>query len=114
DGQPVDTGSALCQSVISQVVRNPVSAVGNPEGVTSVLVLPINAAVDHTSGVDFNARYAWETTAAGKFTFNLGYTYVITHDIQLFKGDPVVDELTDYYDYVIPRNKANYSVTWDI
>ncbi len=114
DGQPVDTGSALCQSVISQVVRNPANAVGNPEGVTSVLVLPINAAVDHTSGIDFNARYAWETASAGKFTFNLGYTYVIMHDIQLFKGDPVVDEITDYYDYVIPRNKANYSATWDI
>ncbi len=50
----------------------------------------------------------------GKFTFNLGYTYVITHDIQLFKGDAVVDEITDFYDYVIPRSKANYSVTWDI
>lgn len=95
-------------------MRNPANAVGNPEGVTSVLVLPINAAVDHTSGIDFNARYAWETASAGKFTFNLGYTYVIMHDIQLFKGDPVVDEITDYYDYVIPRNKANYSATWDI
>jgi len=112
-GQPVDMNSALCQQVITQVVRNAAGAVGNPEGVTSVLVLPINAAVDHTSGVDFNARYAWDTMSAGKFTFNLGYTYVIKHDIQLFKGDPVVDELTDWYNYVIPRSKANYSVTWD-
>ncbi|MET0232372.1 MAG: TonB-dependent receptor, partial [Rhodanobacteraceae bacterium] len=112
-GQPVDMNSALCRQVVTQVVRNAAGAVGNPEGVTSVLVLPINAAVDHTSGVDFNARYAWDTTSAGKFTFNLGYTYVIKHDIQLFKGDPVVDELTDWYNYVIPRSKANYSVTWD-
>ena len=89
-GQPVDIGSALCQSVISQVVRNSAGAVGNPEGVTSVLVLPINAAIDHTSGVDFNARYCvGYRSRYGKFTFNLGYTYVITHDIQLFKGDPV-------------------------
>ncbi|HVV95558.1 MAG TPA: TonB-dependent receptor [Rhodanobacteraceae bacterium] len=111
-GAPVDIGSALCQQVISQVVRNPAGAVGNPEGVTSVLVLPINAAIDHTSGVDFNARYAWDTARYGTFTFNLGYTYVIMHDIQLFKGDPVDDELTDWYNYVIPRSKTNYSVTW--
>jgi outer membrane receptor protein involved in Fe transport len=26
----------------------------------------------------------------------------------------VVDELTDLYDYVIPRSKASYSVTWTL
>jgi len=79
-----------------------------------VLVLPINAAIDRTSGVDFNTHYLWETDRFGNFNFNLGYTYVITHDIQLFAGDAVVSELTDYYDYVIPRSKANYSAGWTI
>ncbi len=113
-GEPVDIGSALCQQVLTQVVRNATTDPSNPEGVTSVLVLPINAAVDRTSGVDFNGHYLWDTDRYGKFDFNLGYTYVITHDIQLFAGDPVVSELTDYYDYVIPRSKANYSTTWTI
>jgi iron complex outermembrane recepter protein len=114
DGQPVDIGSALCQQVLTQVVRNATTDPSNPEGVTSVLVLPINAAVDRTSGIDFAGHYLWETDRYGKFDFNLAYTYVITHDIQLFAGDPVVSELTDYYDYVIPRSKANYSTTWTI
>jgi len=113
-GDPVDIGSALCQQVLSQVVRNAATDPSNPEGITSVLVLPINAAVDRTSGVDFNTHYLWETDRFGNFDFNLGYTYVATHDIQLFAGDPVVSELTDYYDYVIPRSKANYSIAWTL
>ncbi|MGH8042952.1 MAG: TonB-dependent receptor [Rudaea sp.] len=114
DGQPVDINSALCQQVIGQVVRNSATDPSNPEGVTSVLVLPINAAEDRTSGVDFNAHYRWETNRLGSFDFNLGYTYVATHTIQLFAGDTVDNELTDYYYYVIPRNKANYSVSWTL
>lgn len=112
DGTPVDINSGLCQMVITQVVRNPATAAISPEKITSVLVLPINAASDRTSGFDFNARYAFETARWGNFGFNLGYTYVIKHKIQLFAGDPIIDELKDMYTYVIPRNKANYSVNW--
>ncbi len=111
-GQPIDINSALCQQVLSQVVRNPATAPGNPEGITSVLVLPINAAVDQTSGIDFDTHYRLETSRLGRFDFNLGLTYVALHKVQLFAGDPVVDEFRDLYDYVIPRSKASYSVTW--
>lgn len=110
----MDINSALCQSVLSQVVRNSPTTPSNPEGITSVLVLPINAAVDRTSGIDFNVRYRFETTRLGNFALNLGYTYVATHKIQLFAGDPVVNELSDLYNYVIPRSKANYSVAWTL
>ena len=113
-GQPVDIGSALCQQVLSQVVRNSPNAASNAEGITSVLVLPINAAVDRTSGIDVNARYLLDAGRFGSFNFNLGFTNVLTHTIQLFAGDPVVNELTDFYNYVIPRNKASYSVGWNI
>ncbi len=111
-GQPVDINSGLCQLVLTQVVRNAAGAQNNPEGITSVLVLPINAAVDRTSGIDFNVRYRLDTDRLGNFAFNFGYTYVISHEIQLFAGDPVVNEFVDLYDYVIPRSKANYSVAW--
>jgi outer membrane receptor protein involved in Fe transport len=111
-GRPVDPGSTLCQQVQQQVVRNATNAPSNPEGVTSVLVLPINAAVDRTSGIDLNSHYQLRAQRAGTFDFNLGFTYVNSHTIQLFKDDPVVDELRDLYHYVIPRTKASYSVAW--
>jgi iron complex outermembrane recepter protein len=113
-GAAVDSSSGLCQSVESQVVRNPANAAFNPNGITSVLVLPINAAVDRTSGIDINARYHLSAGAAGSFDFKFGFTDVLTHTIQLFPGDPVDNELTDYFDYVIPRYKGSYSGTWNI
>ena len=112
DGQPVDINSSRCQQIISQVVRNSTTDPSNPEGITSVLVLPINAAMDRTSGIDFNAHYLWETNRFGNFNFTLGYTYVLKHEIQLAPDVPVDNELTDLYYYVIPRNKANYSAAW--
>ena len=112
-GAPVDTNSGLCKSIESQVVRNPATGF-NPLGITSVLVLPINAAVDRTSGIDINARYHLPTAGAGSFDFKLGFTDVLTHTIQLFPGDPVDNELTDYFNYVIPRYKGSYSGTWNI
>lgn len=111
-GDPVDINSALCQQVLTQVVRNSANVPSNPEGITSVLVLPINAAIDQTSGIDFDTHYRLETERLGKFDFHLGLTYVASHKVQLFAGDTIVDEFQDLYDYVIPRSKASYSVTW--
>jgi len=103
----LDINSGLCQAAINQVFRN---ASGN---ITSVLVLPINAATHRTSGTDFKIHYLWQTDRIGSFDFNLGGTYVVTNRIQNFPGDPFDNELTNYYVYVIPRSKANYSVTWN-
>ncbi len=113
-GAPVDGNSAQCRQVLSQVVRNSPTDTSNPSGITSVLVLPINAAVDRTSGIDFNAHYLLSTDSTGNFDFNLGFTDVLTHTVQLFPDGPVDNELTDWYNYVIPRNKASYSVGWNI
>jgi outer membrane receptor protein involved in Fe transport len=95
------------------VVRNPPNALFNPNGITSVLVLPINAAIDETSGVDLNAHYRLATDRAGTFDFNFGATYVAMHKTQLSADAPVDNELTDLYYWLIPRTKANASVTWN-
>ena len=113
-GQAVDGQSALCRAVLGQVVRNPVSSGSYSEAITSVLSLPINAAVDRTTGVDINVHYAFGAGPAGRFDINAGVTDVLTHTIQLFPGDAVVNELTDWYEYVIPRWKAGYSVAWTL
>jgi len=112
NGAPVDGNSSFCQQVESQVVRNAPTAGYNPEGITSVLVLPINAASDHTSGVDFDTHYRLPTRSLGTFDFHLGATYVIKHTTQLSPDTPVINEMTDIYYYLIPRSKANASVTW--
>ncbi|WP_158882114.1 TonB-dependent receptor [Rhodanobacter sp. L36] len=112
NGNPVDGNSSFCQQIESQVVRNSPSAPSNPNGITSVLVLPINAAVDQTSGVDFDTHYHLATDSFGKFDFHVGATYVIMHKTRLSPDVPVDNEMTDIYYYLIPRTKANASVTW--
>ena len=114
DGTPVNTQSALCQQVLGQIVRNPADAFSNPNGITSVMVLPINAAVEKTSGIDFSAHYGFRAGAAGRFDLKASLTDVLTHTIQLHSGDAVDNELTDYYYYVIPHYKAAYSVAWTL
>ncbi len=112
-GQPVNINSALCRSVLTQVARNPVSPYAvTSEVVNSVLVLPINAAVERTTGVDLSVHYLLEAGKYGNFDFNGNLTDALTHTIQLYPGDPVDNEFTDWYTYVLPRNKASYSVAW--
>ena len=113
NGNPVNGSSVYCQQVETQVVRNAPNAPYNPNGITSVLVLPINAAIDQTSGVDLNAHYRLNTSRVGTFDFNFGATYVIMHKTQLSIDSPVDNQLTDLYYYLIPRTKANASVTWN-
>ncbi|HEX5961998.1 MAG TPA: TonB-dependent receptor [Rhodanobacteraceae bacterium] len=114
NGNPVDGNSSYCQLIESQVVRNPITASFNPEGITSVLVLPINAAIDRTSGIDLNAHYRLDAQRFGTFDFKFGATYVIMHETQLSPDSPVDNQLTDLYYYLIPRTKANASVTWNL
>jgi outer membrane receptor protein involved in Fe transport len=110
---PLDINSAFCQQVIGQVVRNPPNAPFNPDGITSVLVLPINAAIDQTSGVDLNAHYHLNAQRFGSFDFSFGATYVIMHTTRLSADSPVDNELTDLFYWLIPRTKANASATWN-
>ncbi len=85
----------------------------NPNGITSVLALPINAAMDYTSGYDFDSHYRLVTDGLGEFSFHLGGTYVIKRRSQLSPDSPVDNQMTDLYYYLIPRTKANASVTWN-
>ncbi|MBV8220897.1 MAG: TonB-dependent receptor, partial [Solirubrobacterales bacterium] len=112
-GQPVNVNSPTCQQVISEVVRNPATAF-NPLQITSVLVQPINAAVDRTDGIDVAAHYRLATERFGGFSFTAGLTRVFSHTTQDFPQDPVDDELRDLFVWELPYWKANGSVTWSL
>ena len=55
-----------------------------------------------------------EAGRAGSFDLSGGYTHVIKHTIQLSADQPVDDQLTDLYYYVIPKDKATYSAGWTL
>ena len=37
---------------------------------------------------------------------------MLSHTVQLFEGDPGVNELDDWFTYVIPRYKAGLTTSW--
>ena len=66
---------------------------------------------ERTSGVDVSCARSHRGLRVGTFELSAAYTEVLTHTIQLFAQDPVDDELKDWYNYVIPRDKATYAGT---
>ena len=86
----------------------------NPLQVTSVLVQPINAAVDRTDGIDVSAHYYLDMHRFGGLSLGGGLTRVLSHTIRDFPGDPVDDELRDLFLWELPYWKANASLTWSL
>ncbi|XLM21442.1 hypothetical protein MKD33_04960, partial [Chromobacterium piscinae] len=75
--------------------RNPANALVDPGAINTIVVNPINAASERTSGIDLSGKYRLRTAKLGDFLFKAAYTKVLTHTYQQFANDPAQDELTD-------------------
>ena len=96
-------GGPGCPST-AQIIRDP----NNNNQVVTILSNYQNLAERRTSGVDFDLRYIFPTTAYGKFTAraNITYIHTFTEDGQECVGH---DGCTN----TIPRVKGAFSVDWD-
>ncbi|RZZ81592.1 TonB-dependent receptor [Pseudoxanthomonas winnipegensis] len=101
----VPLSSGTCVDALSRVTR---LADGKLYGVS---VEPINIARERTSGADLAAHWKLDT-GLGLFTLGLDYTWVHRHDIQVYAGDPMVDEFAINSGYDIPRTKTSASLGW--
>lgn len=114
DGAPVDVNSPICRDAIARVVRNPATAPVNPNMVTNLLLNPVNAASERTSGIDVSANYRWSTDRFGKFQAHGAFTRVLNHQYQQFPGDPVRDYLNSLTYQQDWRTKVNASLAWSL
>jgi len=114
DGTPVDVNSSICRDALARVVRNPSTAPVNPNMVTNLLLNPVNAASERTSGIDLSANYRWSTDRIGKFQAHGGFTRVLSHEYQQFPGDPVRDYINDLEYQSDWRTKVNASLAWSL
>ena len=113
-GTPVDIGSSLCRDALARVVRNPSTAPVNPNQVTNLLLNPINAATERTSGIDLAGNYRWTTDRYGRFLLHAGFTRVLGHQYQQFAGDPVRDYVNDVTYQQDWRKKTNAALSWSL
>ncbi len=106
DGSAVDPASPTCVDALARVRRS------DDGRLYGAYVNPINIARERTSGVDFSARWRWQT-ALGTFGFNGNYSWVREHESQQYAGDRVEDQFAVNGGFDIPRSKASASVSWE-
>jgi outer membrane receptor protein involved in Fe transport len=118
DGTPgsgfTPDGSALalppsaewCAEAIRRIDRNgPANVAGN----VTIGVNPINRAETQVTGVDVTARYALPDTRIGNWSFNLGYTNLLTYKERGLSTEPLLDTRKNQN----PRTKITTSINWN-
>jgi iron complex outermembrane receptor protein len=108
-----DAGSSQCVDALRRIRRNAPDATLNPNAIVDILIDPINAALERTSGIDVSGKLKWSMGAWGDMSSTLNYTKVLSHEYQQFASDAERDllhslENTDWPD------KAIVSLTWSI
>lgn len=107
DGVPlaVPPTSEWCAESISRIHRNgPANVAGN----VVIDINPINRAETQVAGVDVNARYRLPDTKLGSWSFNLGYTDMLSYKSRR----TVTEELRDTRSTQNPRTKLTLSANW--
>ncbi|QAY80056.1 TonB-dependent receptor [Sphingosinicella sp. BN140058] len=111
-GAAVDTGSPTCLDALARVQRYAGGALdGELQGVS---IAPINIAQESTDGIDVAAHLRSPQTGIGSFALSAAYTYVFSHKIRQYPGDPVINKLAYESGYYIPRDKGTASLTWNV
>lgn len=113
----LNINSPDCQDALRRVVRNPLTAVLDPGAINMLLVNPINAAMERTSGFDLGGKWRWRTRGYGTFLWTVNYTKVLSHKYQQFANGPTQDLLhslqTPTGNPEFP-DKLSVSMTWSI
>lgn len=109
----LDASSQLCQDTLRRVQRNPANALINPGAIKQIVVNPINAASERTSGFDIAGKLRWKTASWGSFLLKANYTKVLKHTYQQFAGDVEKNMLNDPENTDWP-DKLDTSLSWDI
>jgi iron complex outermembrane recepter protein len=107
----LDINSPTCVDALARVIRNPPNAVFQPNAIQDILVNPINAAQERTSGLDFSGKWRIKGGGVGDFVLKANYTKVLSHHYKQFAADPDQDLLNSLTN---PDwgSKVNASVTW--
>ncbi|MFM0287583.1 TonB-dependent receptor domain-containing protein [Paraburkholderia megapolitana] len=116
EGQ-LNINSPDCQDALARVVRNPLTAVLNPGAINEILVNPINAAMERTSGFDLTGKWRFKTHGYGNFLWTANFTKVLSHKYQQYANGPVQDLLHSLQNPTgNPEwpDKLTVSVTWSI
>ena len=100
--------SAYCQNVYGLVQRAGGTTDGPIQRINSAY---INAALSDTSGIDATYRYRFDTARIGMFTWDFGYSLVLTDRYKQFEDDVLVD-YRDSPSLYNSRSRVRGSLNW--
>lgn len=113
-GNPVDTGSALCQDALARVTREPDTLMtGEVQDYDTFFIGAINASFRRQKGIDAAVMYDVETQDAGDFAFRVDYTHVIHDERQVFAFDELEKDFRDNLQNFNARSTVNMTAQWD-
>ncbi|MBN3798855.1 TonB-dependent receptor [Burkholderia sp. Ac-20392] len=113
----LSASSPNCVDALSRVIRNPLTAVLDPGAINTILVNPINAAMEKTTGFDLGGKWRVRAGRAGTFLLSANFTKVLSHQYQQYTNGPVQDLL---HSLANPTgnpewpDKLTMSLTWSI
>lgn len=113
----LSASSPNCVDALSRVIRNPLTAVLDPGAINTILVNPINAAMEKTTGFDLGGKWRFRLGRAGTFLLSANFTKVLSHKYQQYTNGPVQDLL---HSLANPTgnpewpDKLMLSLTWSI
>ncbi|PJK01433.1 TonB-dependent receptor [Lysobacteraceae bacterium NML75-0749] len=110
DSNPQPLTPEFCGNITSFVNRMSAPGTDLDGRVERINTAYINAALTDTSGIDATWRYRLNTDRIGTFTFDLGYTLMLTDKYQRFATDPLVDYRDDLGQ--AQRSRLRGSVSW--
>lgn len=95
-----------CEELSQRIQRR---GPGNEAGNVTISINPINRAETQVAGVDVTARYALPDTRVGNWSFNLGYTNLLSYKERGLPSEPLVGTREKQN----PRTKLTASVNWN-
>jgi len=102
----LDINSPTCVAALSQVIRNSGGAI------VSVSTPKQNVAQENLGAVVAGLDYKFAAGVIGRFELTGSYTDMISHTVQQFPGDPVLNYLNNPFYSTEFKTKANSSFTW--
>ncbi|MFZ4876234.1 TonB-dependent receptor plug domain-containing protein [Janthinobacterium sp. Mn2066] len=90
----LDISSPTCVDALSRVERFASNAVNRPGEIKTIYVMPINAAMERSSGIDLSGKYQIRTADYGNFSLSANYSKVLSKKSKQFEADTEKNDLT--------------------
>ena len=110
----LDINSPTCQAALSQVTRSSATTGPNAYALQQLVVLPINIANEHVSGILASLHYRYDLGRWGALGFQSQYNVTSKHSFEQYPSDPTHDLLRNPFYSTEFKTIGNASISWDI